>query len=141
MKVTQRIVVLAAFLIVGALLEAAGAEEASPAGLVGFSGQTRGIVVEKGEESTFSFKVLRVLRVWKNNKAETPQALVGRTVPVGPRWVKGKDSTGHRAELQVALIKTLKAGEEITLELKHAERSHFAILELSAEQRQRASGE
>ena len=116
------------------------ADEALPEGLRGFSGQVRGVVVEKGEKNTFTFKVGRVLRVWENNKAEEPESLVGRTVPVGPRWVKGDDGKWHPVELHVAFIRRLEAGQEITLEIRHAERDHFAILELSNEQRTWARG-
>lgn len=112
-----------------------------PKGLKGFSGQVRGVIVEKGERNTFTFKVGRVLRVWKNNKAETPHALINRTIPVGPRWQKNESGKWHPVELHVAFIRKLKAGQEITLEIHNVEASHFNILELSHEQRQLARGE
>jgi len=59
---------------------------------------------------------------------------------VGPRWVKGERGKWNPVELHVAFIRGLKAGQEITLEIQHAERDHFAILELSAEQRKSAGG-
>ena len=110
-----------------------------PEGLVGFSGQVRGVVVEKRDNGVIEFKVGRILRTWKNNKAERPEALKGRTVPVGPAWVReGQDSKWQPVERHVQFLRTLKPGEELTLELRHAEREHFAILELSQEQRERA---
>jgi hypothetical protein len=115
------------------------AAEALPEGLTGFSGQVRGVVVEKGEKGTFAFKVARVLRVWKNNEADTPEALAGRTVPVGPRWQKADGGRWRPIESHVAFIRTLAAGDEITLEIQNVEREHFALLELSADQREQAA--
>ena len=110
-----------------------------PAGLVGFSGQVRGVVVEKRDKGGIAFKVGRVLKTWKDNKAERPESLKGRTVPVGPAWVKeGEGGKWHPVERHIHFLKTLEPGDELTLEIRHAEREHFAILELSKEQRERA---
>lgn len=110
-----------------------------PEGLVGFSGQVRGIVVKKSEKYDIQFKVGRVIRTWEGNKAEKPERLVGRTVPVGPRWVKNERGKWNPMERQMNFLKSLKPGEELTLEITHAEREHFAILELDGEQRERAA--
>ena len=139
-KVMHSAIVSAVIVFMGTVGQRAEAAESLPEGLRGFSGQVRGVVAAKGEKSTFTFKVGRVLRVWKNNKAKTPEALVGRTVPVGPRWIRGASGKWHPVERQVAFIRKLEAGQEITLEIRNAERSHFNILELSAEQRQSARG-
>lgn len=110
-----------------------------PEGLVGFSGQVRGVVAGKGDHGTVTFKVGRVLKTWKGNKAKRPEALKGRTIPVGPAWVReGEGGKWHPVEKHIRFLRTLKPGEELTLEIRHAERDHFAILELSREQRQRA---
>jgi hypothetical protein len=111
-----------------------------PDGLVGFSGEVRGVVVEKQEKNTVSFTVGRVLRVWKNNEATNPKALEGRTVPLGPRWQKGDNGRWQAVERHIRFLRSLKVGEELTLEISHAEREHFALLELSQEQRDRAEG-
>ena len=111
------------------------AKEELPDGLKGFSGQVRGVVTAKGDANIFQFKVGRLLRTWKNNKAENPQLIVGRTVPVGPRWTKGENGKWRPSEIHVAFIRKLAVGQELTLEIRHAERDHFAILELSKEQR------
>jgi hypothetical protein len=112
----------------------------APAGLGGFSGQVRGVVIGKGEHNAVTFKVARVIKVWKNNKATNPKALEGKTWPVAPSWhkVNGK---WHPVEMHLKFLRTLKPGEELTLELKHAEREYFAILELTKEQRERAEGD
>jgi hypothetical protein len=132
--------------LVASMILASGAGKISaadqppgPEGLAGFSGQVRGVVVEKGEKGVITFKVGRVLKTWKNNKAERPEALKGRTVPVGPRWVQeGEGGKWQPVERHVRFLRTLEPGAELTLEICHAEREHFAILELSEEQRQRA---
>ena len=111
------------------------AKEGLPDGLKGFSGQVRGVVKAKGDANTFQFEVGRLLRTWKGSKAENPELIVGRTVAVGPRWVKGEDGKWRPVELHVAFIRTLVVGQELTLEIRHAERDHFAILELNQEQR------
>ena len=123
-------------LAVFSLRSITGAESSLPKDLKGFSGQVRGVVMKKGEKNTFTFKVARVLKVWKNNKAENAKSLAGHTVKVGPRWLKNDKGSWHPAELHVAFIKKLKAGQEITLEIVNLEASHFNILELSGDQRE-----
>lgn len=133
----MRIAMFAGLMLLGGVLLAAEREVPGPDGLVGFSGQVQGTVLEGGKPNTFMFKVSKVIRVWKNNEASNPKRLEGMTVPVGPRWEK-QDGRWRPVERHVRFIKTLKAGENLTLELKHAEREVFAILELSEEQRKRA---
>jgi len=118
--------------------ESGDKEEALPEGVRGFSGQVRGVVKAKGDGNTFRFHVGRVLKVWKNNKAKNPEALAGRTVRVGPRWVQGENGKWHPLEGHIAFIRQLKVGQELTLEIFNAEASHFNLLELSAEQRESA---
>ncbi len=110
-------------------------ESGLPESVRGFSGMVRGVVVAKGEKDTFTFKVGRVLKVWKGNKAKKPAALVGRTIKVGPGWRKSKRGKWHRVEIHVLFIRKLKAGQELSLEVRNVERDYFAILELGAEQR------
>jgi len=110
-------------------------ETALPKSLHGFSGMVRGVVVKKGDRNAFFFKVCRLVKTWKGNKAKNPRAIVGLTVKVGPRWKKGKRGKWHPLEMHVAFIRMLKKGQELTLEIAHAERDVFHILELSEEQR------
>ena len=112
---------------------------ALPEGVRGFSGMVRGLVKEKGENNTFTFSVGRLLKVWKNSKAEHPEAIVGLTVRVGPRRVEGEGGW-HPVERHVAFIQRLRPGDEISLEIFHHEGDGFCILELSAEQRKPAKG-
>ena len=130
---------VAAIILASAASSTAADQPPGPEGLVGFSGQVRGVVVKKRDKNVVEFKVGRIIQTWKNNKAERPEALKGRTVPVGPAWVqKGEGGKWHPVENHIRFLRTLEAGEELTLEIRHAEREHFAILELSKEQRQRA---
>lgn len=132
---------LAAFFVMASLTTPGFADDQPPGpeGLLGFSGQVRGVVVKKREKNVIEFKVGRLIRTWESNKASQPELLVGRTVPVSPRWVQDDDGKWTPSEVHVKFLRTLKPGEELTLELKHAEREHFAILELSGEQRERAA--
>lgn len=135
----KKILRIAAVSAITALAGVGGAwaepNESLPEGLRGFSGQVRGVVVNKGEKNSFSFKVSSVLQVWKNNKAKTPESIVGRTIQVSPRWTKGGNDQWKPVENHVAFIHTLKPGQELTLEIRNEERAHFSILELSGEQR------
>ena len=141
MKQKHRIIAgfAASIILASAASVTAADQPPGPEGLVGFSGQVRGVVVKKRDKNVVEFKVGRIIRTWKNNKAERPEALKGRTVPVGPAWVQ-KQAGGkwHPVENHIRFLRTLEAGEELTLEIRHAEREHFAILELSKEQRERA---
>lgn len=109
------------------------AEEPLPHGLRGFSGRVRGVVVEKGEEGVW-FRVGRVLEVWDNSKAENPDALAGRTVRVGPKWVRGDEGgEWHPMELHLAFIAGLNPGAEMNLEIQNVEDDGFQILELDGD--------
>jgi hypothetical protein len=123
-----------AFAVAPAQVNAGGDD--IPEGLQGFSGHVRGVVVSKGEDDTFKFKVGRVLNVWENNKAKSPDAIVGRTLSVGPAYIKGDDLKWRPSEAHVGFIKKLKAGQETNLEVRNVDgTSNFQILELSDEQR------
>jgi hypothetical protein len=99
-------------LVVLAVLAAAAAGRAGDdgwkEGVEGFSGQVRGVVVEAGEKLVV-FRVGRVLKVWKNSTAKRPEALVGETIRVGPRWVKGEGGW-HAVEDHVAFLRRLRKG-------------------------------
>lgn len=112
-----------------------------PEGVRGFSGQVRGVIVARGQKNDFTFKVVKVQRTWKNNKAKKPQLLAGRTVTVYPRWAKNDQGKFQPSKLHVGFIGTLKPKQELTLELINNERNAFSILELNADQRRVARGQ
>ncbi|MFT5129417.1 MAG: hypothetical protein ACI8W8_003039 [Rhodothermales bacterium] len=123
-------------LLSGSLCIAANHRNSDPR-LVGFNGQVQGKVVEGQKKNAFMFKVSQIVRIWKNNEARDPKLLVGMTVPVAPSWRKGENGRWQPVEHHLRFIKSVRIGESLTLELKHAEHEFFAILELSAEQRAR----
>ncbi len=99
-----------------------------PEGVQGFSGTVQGKVVTM-KEGRFVFQVEKVLKVWKNSKAEKPENLAGAKIMVGARGPEGK---------QAKFIKTLKADEALSLEVLNEKGQAFVILELTEEQRKRA---
>ncbi len=123
--------------LIGGILATQVVMCAPPADALGFSGQVRGVVQSVGT-GEFTYKVGRVIRTWKGNKAENPKALIGQTVGLTPRRTNHKTGTGAPVELHTAFIKTLKAGEEITLEIYNPRGSEFHLLELTGPQRDRA---
>ena len=106
-----------------------------PESLKGFSGMVHGKIISKGE-GHIMLQVTKVIRVWKNNKASNPDALKGKTVKVGPRWVKGEDGKWRRVESHVAFLNSLEVGQFLVLEIGHAKRDVFSVLELSEKQRE-----
>jgi len=99
-----------------------------PEGVQGFSGTVQGKVVTM-KEGRFVFQVEKVLKVWKNSKAEKPENLAGARIMVSARGPEGK---------QAKFIKTLKADEALSLEVLNEKGQAFVILELTEEQRKRA---
>jgi hypothetical protein len=100
----------------------------------GFSGSVEGEVTAVGE-NIFALRVTRVVRVWRGNRARNPGALAGMLIIVGPRQTEAGPSERH-----LAFIRTLEKGQELRIEVRHGEGSRFEILELNAEQRERAGG-
>jgi len=137
---TRKAAVFAAAILAMSVGFAAWADDALPEGLRGFSGQVRGVVTAKGDANVIGFKVGRILRIWKGNKAEEPELILGRTVTVGPRWVKkeGANTEWRPLELHVVFLRKLEVGQELTLEIRTGDGGGFVILELNKEQREMA---
>ncbi|MHC4605359.1 MAG: hypothetical protein ACYTAF_00295, partial [Planctomycetota bacterium] len=112
-----------------------GGDDGIPKSLFGFSGMVGGIVKGKTDNDGMLFKVVRIDKIWEGNKAKDPEAIIGRTVKVEPRWQKGDDGKWHKVEIHVAFIRNAKIGDDFHLEIQHAERDVFQILELNEEQR------
>jgi ferric-dicitrate binding protein FerR (iron transport regulator) len=106
-----------------------------PEGVRGFSGSLSGTVVARGEKHSFTFKIQKVLKTWKGNKAKRPQALVGQTIRIGPRWEK-KRKRWRPSELHLLFIRKLEPRRQLDLEIANHEGDHFSILELTADQRE-----
>jgi len=122
------------------LTAAAAAEKPKlPEGVQGFSGMLRGTVVAVAEDGRgFQLKVEKIVKLWKGNKAEDPEAAVGKTLEINPRWTKGEQGRWHPVERHVKFIRSLKVDENIDIEAVNDERQRLHVLELSAEQRERA---
>ena len=110
-----------------------------PEGLRGFSGRVRGeVTAVQADGRGFVLRVSAVEQVWKNNRAEEPKAAEGRAFRVLAQWAKGEDGQWHPVENHVRFIRTIRAGEEIAIEVIQDEGERFHVLELTAEQRRRA---
>ena len=108
-----------------------------PRSLYGFSGMVSGIVASKGD-GHIRLTVGELLRVWKGNKASNARSIIGRTVDVGPRMVRNERGTWQKNRLHSAFLMSLRRGQHIVLEISHAGRNRFQVLELSGKQRKHA---
>ena len=98
-----------------ALYAEGGANPKLPDGLKGFKGALTGTVGEvRGNGQAFSLKVAKAVAA-DGSKATDPSAAVGLTLTISAKWVKGTDGQWHPDEAQVAYIKSLKAGAQITI--------------------------
>ena len=108
---------------------ALGDEERPP--WTGFSGQAMVRLAEK-VDGGLRVQVLRVNRVWKNNRAAKPESLTGQSIVVGFR------GEGEARMMQQAFASTLERGQTFPLELGQGEGNRWYILELNGEQRELA---
>ena len=131
---------LAALFLVAGLSAANADENKIPDALKGFSGQISGIIVKK-EGNTLHIKVDTVNKVWKVNKAEKPESLIGQTIQVSEGMSKPKDSdTLVPNKNHVAFIGKVPLGK-IEIEVCAGEDGKFHLMELSKEQRKLAGVE
>ncbi len=72
-------------------------------------------------------KITAVPKQWKQSGAQDAEALIGKQLVVTP----GDNANARR------LIRLLKVGESITLDVAHKTGETLTILELDAEQRER----
>ncbi len=108
---------------------APGNEERPP--WAGFSGQAMVRLTEK-TDGGFRVQVLRVNRVWKNNRASKPESLTGQSILVGIR------GAGEARMMQQAFARTLERGQTFPLELGYGEGNRWYVLELNGDQREMA---
>ncbi len=81
-----------------------------PAGLNGFQGMMRGKLVKKGD-GLLVFRVDKIMRLWKGNKAENPQGAVGQTITLNLTRIGA-----HHRERLMRNYRGLKEGDLIELE-------------------------
>ena len=116
----------ATLLIAVVLASVAVAEEAPtvPEALRGFRGMVEGTVaaIGKGE---FILRIDRITRTWKQNKAENPQAAVGKRA----RCVIGEK--GRLREQHLKTLATLKPSDRVSVEPFHLEPGdrHLTVME------------
>lgn len=108
---------------------ASGNEDRPP--WAGFSGQAMVRLMEK-TDGGFRVQVLRVNRVWKNNRASKPESLTGQSILVEFR------GEGEARMMQQAFARTLERGQTFPLELGHGEGNRWYVLELNGDQRESA---
>ena len=108
---------------------ALGNEERPP--WAGFSGQAMVRLAEK-TDGGLRVQVLRVNRVWKNNRAAKPESLTGQSILVGFR------GAGEARMMQQAFASALERGQTFPLELGQGEGNRWYILELNGDQRELA---
>ncbi len=107
-----------------------------PAGIKGFCGTLRGVVVGKAENG-FLLKVGKVVNLWKKNEAKDPRSVVGSVVLVNVQWRQGDGGNRHPDETHTRFVNGLAAGQEISIEVQNDEAERLHILELTKEQRGR----
>jgi hypothetical protein len=88
-----------------------------PEDLEGFRGMLVGVIAKKGERE-FIIEVVEITRTWKANKAENPQAAVGKKA-VCELWPEGRLYERHRRTLA-----GLKAGDRVLIEPFHLQPDH-----------------
>jgi hypothetical protein len=108
---------------------ASGDEERPP--WAGFSGQAMVRLAEKVDDG-LRVQVLRVNRIWKNNRASKPESLTGQSILVGFR------GEGEARMMQQAFASALERGQIFPLELGQGEGNRWYILELNGDQRELA---
>ena len=86
------------------------ADDAIPAALKGFQGMMSGKLTKKGE-TMIAFKIGKIMKKWKGNKAEKPEAAVGETIALTL-----KDISAHHRERLMKNYRGLKVGDDIELE-------------------------
>jgi hypothetical protein len=103
-----------------------------PDAATSFAGMIEGEVLAKGD-GEIVVAVKKVLKVWKNSRAEMPQSLVGKRVLVQAP----DDDNRHRAMI-ARFLDGLDAGETVGLDVAHPGKGEgLRVLELTPEQRER----
>jgi hypothetical protein len=102
-----------------------------PDAAASFAGMIRGEVVAKHDDEVV-LAVEKVTKIWRSNKADDPEALVGKKV-----LVNGRSVNGHPVETIARFIASLKIGETVEIDVAHRKGEALTILELTEDQRER----
>jgi regulator of replication initiation timing len=98
------------------------ARPALPDSLAGFQGVLTGIVARKVDRG-FVLKLKSVKQVWEQNKAENPEAALGKTLVVLIRPDQEQDSEFIRT------LRTLRPGQGVLVEAFHLGGEHLTVVE------------
>ncbi|MBT3637970.1 MAG: hypothetical protein HN531_13600 [Opitutae bacterium] len=82
-----------------------------PDELKGFRGMMSGKLIEKKQGASFVFRVDRIMKTWKANKAENARKAVGKTIVLSLEKV-----SKHHGERIMKNYKSLKNGDQIEVE-------------------------
>jgi flagellar hook assembly protein FlgD len=96
-----------------------------------FAGMIQGEVASK-HNGAIVFAVKKVSKVWRTNRAENAEALVGKKV-----LVTGRSVDGHPVETVARFIAGLQVGETVEIDVAHRDGEALTILELTEDQRER----
>jgi hypothetical protein len=97
-----------------------------------FAGMIRARVISR-MKGNLVVHVEGIAREWRHSKAESSKALVGKKVLVDARKVEGEP-----VKSIARYMERLKVGEVVVLDVAHQRGEALTLLELSAEQRERA---
>jgi regulator of replication initiation timing len=93
-----------------------------PEGMIGFRGVLVGRVLRKLDRG-FVLKVEKVANVWENNRADRPEAAVGRELII---TIRTHEELGGRF---LDTLRTLKTGERVLVEAFHFEGNRLTVVE------------
>jgi len=99
-----------------------GREVSLPEGMIGFRGMLVGRIVRKLDRG-FVLKVERVTKVWENNKADKPEAAVGKELIIS---IPADEEIGRPF---LRTLRSLKIGEPVLVEAFHFEGNRLILVE------------
>jgi regulator of replication initiation timing len=99
-----------------------GREVSLPEGMIGFRGIIIGRIVRKLDRG-FVLKVERVTKVWQNNKADKPEASVGKDLII---TIPADEEIGRPF---LRTLRALKIGEPVLVEAFHFEGNRLILVE------------
>jgi hypothetical protein len=103
-------------------------------GYEGFRGRVFARALERKDKQRVVLKVVEVLAVRDASEAGEPKRLVGETIGVIPPRFRDGEIPSATDKDHAAYLAKLLPGQEVVLELRHADGADFAIEALTAEQ-------
>lgn len=97
-------------------------EEGLPEGMIGFRGVLVGRILRKLDRG-FVLKVEKVTEVWESNRADRPEAAVGKDLTI---TIREDEELSDRF---LRTLRTLKTGERVLVEAFHFEGNRLTVVE------------